>query len=210
MYITLKLKPTLEAMIEQGKQYGLLSEPGINPDIRSLQHLLLFGIKAMAAYTDHAAEHEQEDEANYEYIHRAMTALTDNTLDANALIALVLECGEKNIRAKELLNIGNTAAYGHPVPTAVPLGAKKGKAILVSGHDLIDLEHVLKASAGKGIYVYTHGEMLPCHGYPGLKKKYPHLYGHYGTAWQNQRKEFDKFPDAILMTSNCIQHPKKT
>ena len=208
--VTLKLKPTVETMIEQGKQYGLMSEPGIDPDIRSLRHLLLFGVKGMGAYTDHAAEHGQEDEANYEYIHRALAALTDNTLDANELIALNLECGEKNIRAMELLNIGNTEAYGHPVPTAVPLGAKKGKSILVSGHDLIDLEYVLKATAGKGIYVYTHGEMLPCHGYPGLKATYPHLYGHYGTAWQNQRREFDKFPGAILMTSNCIQRPKNT
>ena len=208
--VTFKLKPTLEAMVEQGKKHGLMSEPGIDPDIRSLQHLLLFGVKGMGAYTDHAAEHRQEDEANYEYIHRALAALTDNSLDLNALLALVLECGEKNIRAMELLNIGNTEAYGHPVPTAVPLGAKKGKTILVSGHDLIDLEYVLKATVGKGIYVYTHGEMLPCHGYPGLKQKYPHLYGHYGTAWQNQRKEFDKFPGAILMTSNCIQRPKNT
>lgn len=208
--VTFKLKPTLEGMVAQGKKYGLMSEPGIHPDIRSLQHLLLFGIKGMGAYTDHAAEHNEEDEANYEYIHRAMAALTDNSLDANALLALVLECGEKNIRAMELLNIGNTKSYGHPVPTPVSLGAKKGKAILVSGHDLIDLEYVLKATVGKGIYVYTHGEMLPCHGYPGLKQKYPHLFGHYGTAWQNQRKEFDKFPGAILMTSNCIQRPKNT
>jgi hydroxylamine reductase len=121
-----------------------------------------------------------------------------------------LECGEKNLRAMELLSIGNTEAYGHPVPTKVPLGVKKGKAILVSGHDLIDLEAVLKASEGKGIYVYTHGEMLPSHGYPKLKERFPHFYGHYGTAWQNQKKEFDAFPGAILMTTNCIQKPKQT
>jgi len=208
--LTLKLKPTLEGLVKQGKQYGLMSGPKVDPDIRSLQHLLLFGVKGMGAYTDHAAEHGQEDEANYEYIHRALAALTDDSLDLNALLALVLECGEKNIRAMELLNIGNTEAYGHPVPTEVPLGAKKGKAILASGHDLIDLEAVLKATEGKGIWVYTHGEMLPCHGYPKLKKRFPHLYGHYGTAWQNQKREFDKFPGAILMTSNCIQRPRKT
>ena len=107
----------------------------------------------------------------------------------------------------EILDAANTGAYGHPVPTSVPLGAKKGKAILVSGHDLKDLEEILKQTQGKGIYVYTHGEMLPCHGYPELKK-YDHFYGHYGTAWQNQAKEFAAFPGAILMTTNCIQKPK--
>jgi hydroxylamine reductase len=208
--VTLKLKPSLDGMVKQGREYGLFSDQDVDPDIRSLQHLLLFGIKGMAAYTDHAAEHEQEDEGNYEYVHRGLAALEDKSLGANELLGLVLECGEKNLRAMELLSLGNVHAYGKPVPTKVPLGAKKGKAILVSGHDLIDLEAVLKASAGKGIYVYTHGEMLPSHGYPELKKRFPHFYGHYGTAWQNQRKEFDKFPGAILMTSNCIQKPKVT
>jgi hydroxylamine reductase len=107
----------------------------------------------------------------------------------------------------ELLDAGNTGTYGHPVPTKVPLGHKKGKAILVSGHDLKDIEEILKQTEGKGIYVYTHGEMLPTHGYPGLKK-YAHFYGHYGTAWQNQHKEFPQFPGAILMTTNCLQKPQ--
>jgi hydroxylamine reductase len=109
----------------------------------------------------------------------------------------------------ELLDAAHTGAYGHPVPTKVPLGSKKGKAILVSGHDLKDLEELLKQTAGKGIYVYTHGEMLPSHGYPGLKR-YEHFYGHYGTAWQNQAKEFGEFPGAILMTTNCIQRPQSS
>jgi hydroxylamine reductase len=108
----------------------------------------------------------------------------------------------------EILDAANTGAYSHPVPTKVPLGAKKGKAILVSGHDLKDMEEILKQSEGKGIYVYTHGEMLPCHGYPGLKR-YSHFYGHYRTAWQNQTREFVDFPGAILMTTNCIQKPKE-
>jgi hydroxylamine reductase len=107
----------------------------------------------------------------------------------------------------ELLDSGNTNAYGHPVPTKVPLGSRKGKAILVSGHDLKDLEELLKQSDGKGIHVYTHGEMLPAHGYPGLKK-YSHFYGHYGTAWQNQIREFESFPGAVLITTNCLQRPK--
>ena len=108
-----------------------------------------------------------------------------------------------------LLDAGNTGTYGHPVPTQVPLFAKKGKALLVSGHDLKDLANILKQTKGKGINVYTHGEMLPTHAYPELKK-YPHFYGHYGTAWQNQAKEFDAFPGAIVMTTNCIQKPKET
>ncbi len=208
--LTLKLKPTLEGMVKQGRQYGLMADPDIDPGLRSLQHMLLFGIKGMAAYTDHAAEHGQEDEGNYEFVHRGLAALEDKGPDANALLGLVLECGEKNLRAMELLHLGNAGAYGDPVPTKVPLGVKKGKAILVSGHDLIDLEAVLKASAGKGITVYTHGEMLPSHGYPKLKERFPHFYGHYGTAWQNQKKEFAKFQGAILMTSNCIQKPKQS
>jgi hydroxylamine reductase len=109
----------------------------------------------------------------------------------------------------ELLDAGNTETYGHPTPTKVPLGAKKGKAILVSGHDLKDLDELLKQTQDKGITVYTHGEMLPAHGYPKLKQ-YPHFYGHYGTAWQNQQKEFAAFPGAILMTTNCIQKPTET
>jgi hydroxylamine reductase len=121
-------------------------------------------------------------------------------------LGLVLKCGEINLRAMELLDAGNTGHYGHPVPTEVPLGQKKGKAILVSGHDLKDLEQLLEQTEDKGIYVYTHGEMLPTHGYPKLKK-HPHFYGHFGTAWQNQTKEFQEFPGAILMTTNCIQRP---
>jgi hydroxylamine reductase len=120
-----------------------------------------------------------------------------------------MKCGEMNLRTMELLDAANTEAYGHPVPTQVPLGARAGKAVLVSGHDLKDLETLLKQTEGKGINVYTHGEMLPCHGYPGLKK-YDHFYGHYGTAWQNQAREFDAFPGAILMTTNCIQKPKES
>jgi hydroxylamine reductase len=128
-------------------------------------------------------------------------------LGADDYVGLVFKCGEINLIAMEILDAANTGTYGHPVPTSVPLGAKKGKAILVSGHDLKDLEDILKQTQGKGIYVYTHGEMLPCHGYPELKK-YDHFYGHYGTAWQNQAKEFDVFPGAILMTTNCIQKPR--
>jgi len=131
----------------------------------------------------------------------------NKNLGADELVGLVLKCGEANLWAMEILDFANTGTYGHPVPTKVPLYAKKGKAILVSGHDLKDLEEILKQTEGKGINVYTHGEMLPAHGYPELKK-YPHFFGHYGTAWQNQAKEFAEFPGAVLMTTNCIQKPR--
>jgi hydroxylamine reductase len=144
----------------------------------------------------------------YAFIQDGLVATLNNKLGIDEMLGVVLKCGEMNLRAMELLDAGNTSRYGHPVPTKVPLGAKKGKAILVSGHDLIDLEQILIQSAGKGIHVYTHGEMLPTHGYPKLKEKYPHLYGHFGTAWQNQINEFQNFPGAILMTTNCIQRPR--
>ena len=204
---TLVPEKTLEGLVAQGEKVGVKSDPDVNPDILSLQQVLTYGIKGVAAYADHARILGQEDEKVYAFIHKGLAAMLNKDLGVNDLVGLVLECGEINLRAMELLDAAHTGTYGHPVPTSVPLGAKKGKAILVSGHDLKDLEEVLKLSEGKGISVYTHGEMLPAHGYPGLKK-YAHLYGHYGTAWQNQRKEFAEFPGAILMTTNCIQKPQ--
>lgn len=198
---------TVEDMVAQGEKVGIKSDPDINPDILSLRELLIYGIKGVAAYADHARILGQEDDIIYAFIHEAMAATLNKDLGADDFVGLVLKCGEINLRAMEILDAGNTGTYGHPVPTSVPLGVKKGNAILVSGHDLKDLEEILKQSEGKGIYVYTHGEMLPCHGYPELKK-YSHLYGHYGTAWQNQAKEFAAFPGAVLMTTNCIQKPK--
>lgn len=200
-----KPEATLEGLIGQGE--GVKIQPdSSNPDITSLKHTLLFGLKGVAAYAYHAHILGQEDNAVYAFIHEALVAIFKGAPDLNETLALVLKCGEINLRAMELLDAANTGTYGHPVPTKVPLGAKKGKAVLVSGHDLKDLEGILKQTEGKGIYVYTHGEMLPAHGYPGLKK-YPHFHGHYGTAWQNQHKEFAGFPGAILMTTNCIQKP---
>ena len=197
----------LEGLVQQGEGVGVKSDPSVNEDISSLRELLTYGVKGLAAYADHAAILGQKDDAVYAFIHEALAATLNTDLSVDELVGLNLRCGEVNLRAMELLDAGNTGTYGHPVPTSVPLGAKKGKAILGSGHDLKDLEEILKQSQGKGIYVYTHGEMLPCHGYPELKK-YEHFYGHYGTAWQNQAKEFDAFPGAILMTTNCIQKPR--
>jgi hydroxylamine reductase len=197
---------SLSGLVEQGNSVGVKSDPELDPDILSLQQTLIYGIKGISAYADHAQILGHEDNSVYAFIHEALAATLRKDLGLDDWVNLVLECGEKNLRVMELLDAGNTGAYGHPVPTEVPLGARKGKAILVSGHDLKDLEEILKQSEGKEIYVYTHGEMLPCHGYPGLKK-YPHFYGHYGTAWQNQHKEFPNFPGAIVMTTNCIQKP---
>lgn len=199
----------LEALTAQGDTVGIKSDPAVSPDILSLQELLVYGIKGVAAYADHARILGQTDDKVFAFVHEGMAATLNKEASADDLVGLVMKCGEINLRAMELLDAANTGTYGHPVPTRVPLGAKKGKAILVSGHDLKDLEEILKQSDGKGISVYTHGEMLPCHAYPELKK-YAHFHGHYGTAWQNQAKEFAAFPGAILMTTNCIQKPKDT
>jgi hydroxylamine reductase len=199
----------LDGLIDQGKEVGLLENAPEDPDLRSLQHIVLFGIRGVAAYADHAAILGQEDDAVYAFLEEALAAPLDETKGMEEWLGLVLKTGEINLRTMELLDAANTGAYGHPVPTEVPLGPSKGKAILVSGHDLKDLETLLKQTQGKGINIYTHGEMLPTHGYPELKK-YEHFYGHYGTAWQNQKKEFAEFPGAILMTTNCIQKPQQS
>jgi hydroxylamine reductase len=204
---TFKPATSLDGLFKQGEAVGIKSDPSIDPDILSLQHILIFGIKGVAAYADHAQILGQKDDKVYAFIHEGLASTLRKDLSLNDWVGLVLKCGEINLRAMELLDAGNTGSYGHPVPTKVSLGAKKGKAILVSGHDLKDLEELLKQTEGKGIYVYTHGEMLPAHGYPNLKK-YSHLYGHYGTAWQNQTREFTDFPGAILMTTNCLQKPR--
>jgi hydroxylamine reductase len=198
-----------DAMLKQAVGVGFKSDTRKDPDIQSLQHTLILGLRGISAYADHAQILGQEDDSVYAFVHEGLVATLNPSLGLNDWVGLVLKCGEVNLRAMELLDAGNTGTYGHPVPTKVPLGAKKGKAILISGHDLKDLEELLKQTEGKGISIYTHGEMLPTHAYP-LLKKYPHFYGHYGTAWQNQRKEFAEFPGAILMTTNCIQRPKES
>ena len=197
---------TLEALSEQGVNLDFINNLDDNEDLRSLKQIALYGVRGLAAYTDHAAILGKQDDAVFAYIHETLAALSED-LGLEELVAAALKCGEVNLKAMELLDAGNTGTYGHPTPTEVPLGAKAGKAILITGHDLRDLELLLKQTEGKGIHIYTHGEMLPCHGYPELKK-YDHFHGHYGTAWQNQQKEFAEFPGAILFTTNCIQKPK--
>jgi len=179
------------------------------PDVAGLMQLIIYGLKGTAAYADHAQILGQEDDAVYAFFHEALSFLADEKFELNDLVALSLKVGEVNLRVMELLDAANTGTYGHPVPTRVRVTPVKGKAILVSGHDLKDLAMLLEQTKDKSINIYTHGEMLPAHGYPELNK-YPHLVGNYGGAWQDQAKEFDAFPGSILMTTNCIQKPKET
>ena len=205
----LTLAGSLEGLTAQGEKVGIQADTTTDRDIHALIWTVTFGIKGIAAYADHARILGKEDEAIYAFIHEGLAAALNKDLTLNDWIGLTMKAGEINLRTMEILDAANTETYGHPVPTKVPLGHKKGKAILVSGHDLKDMELILKQTEGKGITVYTHGEMLPLHGYPQLKK-YAHFYGHYGTAWQNQGKEFAEFPGAIVMTTNCIQKPKES
>ena len=198
----------LDGLVAQGAEIGVLSRKAtLGEDVTGLQELLTYGLKGMAAYADHAQILGQEDDAVYAFFYQALDYLTQAEQSADELVGLALKCGEVNLTVMGLLDTANTGAYGHPVPTKVRVEPLKGKAILISGHDLKDLEELLKQTAGKGINVYTHGEMLPAHGYPKLKA-YQHLAGNYGGAWQEQKKEFDAFPGAILMTTNCIQAPR--
>jgi hydroxylamine reductase len=200
----------LEGLVKQGEDVTIAKRlEELGPDVTGLQELLMYGLKGMGAYAYHAIELGEEDEEAYAFFHEALSFLGDDPTDTDKLLQMCLKCGEVNLRVMELLDAGNTEMFGHPLPSKVRVEPLKGKAILISGHDLIDLVELLKQTKGKGINVYTHGEMLPAHGYPGLKK-YKHLVGNYGSAWQNQRKEFPDFPGAILMTTNCIQEPKNS
>lgn len=200
------------SLAEQGEALALqlIAQAGGDVDIFSLKLTVLYGLKGMASYTFHAMEVGQEDDRLYHFCYEALAALDRQDLSLQDWVALALKVGEMNLRSMELLDAGHTTTYGHPTPTIVPLNARQGKAILVSGHDIPQLESVLAQTAGTGITVYTHGELLPAHGYPQLKQRYPHLYGHYGTAWQNQVRDFARFPGAIVMTTNCLMPPHET
>ncbi|WP_028583256.1 hydroxylamine reductase [Desulfogranum mediterraneum] len=198
---------SVEALASQGAALKFIESLDSDENIRSLKQTLLYGLKGIAAYADHAAILGQEDDQVAAFCYEALCALMLEGLSVEQCVPVAMKAGEINLRAMELLDAGNTGTYGHPVPTSVPLGHRKGKCILITGHDLRDLELLLKQTEGKGIDIYTHGEMLPCHGYPELKK-YDHLHGHFGTAWQNQHREFPNFPGPILFTTNCIQKPR--
>ena len=204
--VAFALAPDINGLIAQGQELDFINSLDANEDLRSLKQIILYGLRGLAAYTDHAAILNVEDDEVYKFIFDTLAEITQE-LSLERLVELSMEVGKVNLKAMELLDKGNTDTYGHPAPTSVPLGTKAGKAILVTGHDLKDLQMLLEQTEGKGINIYTHGEMLPCHGYPELNK-YDHFFGHYGTAWQNQQKEMAEFPGAILFTTNCIQKPR--
>ncbi len=202
--------PDRAGRVAEGRAVGIdARRAAVGEDVAGLQELILYGLKGTAAYADHAMILGREDPEVYAFFHEALNFLTQDSPSVDECLAMVLRCGETNLTVMELLDSAHTRTYGHPVPTPVRVEPLAGKAILVSGHDLKDLETLLQQTEGKGVQVYTHGEMLPAHGYPGLKK-YGHLAGNYGGAWQDQQKEFEAFPGAILMTTNCIQHPRES
>jgi len=199
---------TVDELAKQGAELNFIPSLDTDENVRSLKQTLLYGLKGIAAYADHASILGRNDPAIAGFMYEALSALLAEGLTIEDCIPVAMKAGEINLKAMELLDAANTGTYGHPVPTSVPLGHRKNKCILITGHDLHDLELLLKQTEGKGIDIYTHGEMLPCHGYPELKK-YDHFYGHFGTAWQNQHKEFPNFPGPVLFTTNCIQKPRE-
>ncbi|MCX5700595.1 MAG: hydroxylamine reductase [Candidatus Omnitrophica bacterium] len=180
---------------------------GKNEDIQSLQDILLFGLKGIAAYAYHAREFGAWDEKVDAFMHEALfKTITNVSFDLNQHLEEVLKCGEMNLKVMELLDKAHTESFGNPVPTPVETGTKSGPGILITGHDLLDLFELLKQAEGTGVNIYTHSEMLPAHGYPELKK-FKHLVGNYGGAWQEQKNEFNNFSGAILATTNCVLIP---
>ena len=199
-----------DGLIRQGVEVSVTRQQvALGTDVAGLLELIVYGLKGAAAYADHAYLLGREDAAIYATFHEALDFVARSGAAADDILGWVLKTGELNLKVMALLDEANTGAYGHPEPTQVRVMPIAGKAIAVSGHDLKDLEELLKQTAGRGINVYTHGEMLPAHGYPGLKK-YKHLVGNYGGAWQDQAQEFDEFPGAVLMTTNCIQKPRES
>ena len=201
-----KLTENVKQRISCDNQFDIKEVWNCNEDTRSLKSLILFGLKGMAAYAYHARVLGYKDEIIDRFFYEALQAISKN-LSLDELLTLVLKTGKINFKCMELLDKANTETYGNPIPTKVSTNIEKGPFIIVTGHDLKDLQLLLEQTKDKGINIYTHGEMLPCHAYPELKK-YPHLKGNFGTAWQNQQKEFANVPAAILFTTNCIMPVK--
>jgi len=198
---------TIEDYYQKSREIGVLNTEG--EDIRSLRELLIYGLKGIAAYTEHAYILNQKDNDIFSFIFKGLAATTDDTLTVDDLTALVMECGEVAVKTMALLDKANTSSYGHPEPTQVNIGVRNRPGILVSGHDLKDLEELLEQSRDKGVDIYTHGEMLPANSYPFFKK-YDHFVGNYGNAWWEQKEEFERFHGPILMTTNCLVPPKES
>ncbi|PKK40411.1 Hydroxylamine reductase [Clostridiaceae bacterium JG1575] len=200
----------LSQQVACARSYHVLAgRDALGEDLVSLRELAIYGLKGYAAYGHHAAVLGYRDADCEKAFLKFLAQTLNETLTVNDWVGINLGIGEKNLRVMELLDAANTGSYGNPEPTKVNIHKVKGRFIVISGHDLRDLKMLLEQTKDKGINVYTHGEMLPCHGYPELKK-YPHLVGNYGGAWQDQQKEFDGLPGAILMTTNCIQKPRSS
>lgn len=204
-----ELPETKADMLRDAPMAGIMYDKTLDPDIRSLRQTILYGLKGISAYGHQARElsYYSDNVDNFYII--ALEAITDNTLTVEELIRLTLKTGDMAIEIMKKLDEANTTIYGNPSPHTVNVHIKKGPFIIISGHDLKDLEMLLKQTEGLGINIYTHGEMLPSHGYEGLKK-YKHLAGNFGGAWQDQQKQFDNLPGCILMTTNCLMRPRDT
>ena len=204
-----ELPETKADMLSDAPMAGIMYDKALDPDIRSLRQTILYGLKGISAYGHQARELSYYSDNVDNFYITALEAITDNTLTVEELIRLTLKTGDMAIEIMKKLDEANTTIYGNPSPHTVNVHIKKGPFIIVSGHDLKDLEMLLKQTEGLGINIYTHGEMLPSHGYEGLKK-YKHLVGNFGGAWQDQQKQFDNLPGCILMTTNCLMRPRDT
>ncbi|MBO5459142.1 MAG: hydroxylamine reductase [Lachnospira sp.] len=201
------LPETKTEMLKDAPLAGIMYDKSLDPDIRSLRQTILYGLKGISAYGHQARELGYYSDLVDDFYILALEAMTDDNLTVEELIRMTMRTGEMAIEVMKKLDEANTTIYGNPAPHKVDVHIKKGPFIVVSGHDLKDLELLLEQSKGKGVNIYTHGEMLPCHGYEGLKK-YPHLIGNFGGAWQDQQKQFDNLPGCILMTTNCLMRPR--
>jgi len=199
----------VETLVRQGQAVGVMADPTTDADVRSLRELLIYGLKGMAAYTEHAYVLEASNDDVLAFMEEVLDATMDDSLGADELVSLVLKTGEVGVEAMRLLDEANTGTYGNPEPTQVNLGVRPGPAILISGHDLRDLEELLEQTKDRGVNVYTHGEMLPANAYPAFKK-YDHFVGNYGGSWWHQQREFESFGGAILMTTNCLVQPRES
>ena len=208
-HATYNLSETKSEMLEDAKKAGIMYDQKLDPDIRSLRQTIIYGLKGISAYGHQARELGYYDDQVDNFYIRALEATTDDTLSVEELIRWTMRTGDMSVAVMKKLDEANTTVYDNPSPHKVNVHIKKGPFIIVSGHDLKDLEMLLEQTERKGINIYTHGEMIPSHGYPGLKK-YPHLVGNFGSAWQNQQKEFDNIPGCILMTTNCLMRPRET
>ncbi|WP_195345773.1 hydroxylamine reductase [Paraclostridium sordellii] len=204
---TYNLSDTRSQMLEDAKKAGIMYDQDLDPDIRSLRQTIIYGLKGISAYGHQARELGYYDDQVDEFYFRALSATTDDKLSVDDLIVWTMRTGDMSVAVMKKLDEANTTVYKNPAPHKVNVHVKKGPFIVVSGHDLKDLEMILKQTEGKGINIYTHGEMIPCHGYPELNK-YSHLAGNFGGAWQDQQKEFDNIPGCILMTTNCLMKPR--